>query len=180
MKRLTLLRHAKSSWDDPVERDFDRPLNSKGWRASKVMGEYMLAEKLTFDLLLASPAQRVIETLDGVSEGYGDLPSTRYERRIYLASSVTLKDVVRDCGGEAESLLMVGHNPGLEDLVLELVPDTADDALRAELEIKFPTAAIAEMELDIASWDELADGGARLVRFIRPRDLAEDLGPDHD
>ena len=179
MKTLTLLRHAKSGWDDPVSRDFDRPLNPKGRRAAALIGRHLRSLNLAFDHVVASPAVRVGETIDEVVSGYGRTVAPVLDRRIYLASSATLLDVVRELPAEAERVLMVGHNPGLEDLVLMLVP--ADDgALRDVAEEKYPTATIAEMKLDIDDWDAVAPGGARLTRFVRPRDLDPALGPDAD
>ncbi|HTG38463.1 histidine phosphatase family protein [Sphingomonas sp.] len=177
MPSLTLLRHAKSSWDDPVTRDFDRPLNPRGRRAASVVGSWMRREGLVFDHVAASPAVRVIETLDGVREGYGRSFEPAWDRRIYLASAATLLDLVHELPAGTQHALMVGHNPGLEDLVLMLVPDRAGDALRDAVEVKYPTAAVATLRWG-GDWGDAATGAARLERFVRPRDLAEGLGPD--
>ena len=96
MKRLTLLRHAKSDWDDPVARDFDRPLNQRGEKAARLMGKFAARQGMRFDQLVASPAERVVQTLDAFFTGYGETLEARWDRRIYLASSATLFDVVRD------------------------------------------------------------------------------------
>ncbi|PCD04160.1 histidine phosphatase family protein [Sphingomonas spermidinifaciens] len=177
MPSLTLLRHAKSSWDDAVTRDFDRPLNARGRRAAVVVGSWMKGEGLSFDHVAASPATRVIETLDGVSEGYGRPIEPAWDKRIYLASAATLLDLVREFPAGAAHALMVGHNPGLEDLVLALAADSPDSPLRGEVEIKYPTAAIAVLHWE-GGWADACEGGAVLDRFVRPRDLAEGLGPD--
>jgi phosphohistidine phosphatase len=176
VKTLTLLRHAKSSWDDPVQRDFDRPLNAKGLRAARTMGAFMAREGMRFDHVVASPAVRVTETLDGLWEGYGRALKPVWDRRIYLASCMTLLDVVHDTPADAENLLLVGHNPGLEDLVLMLTPDNGD-ATRDTLEEKFPTAAVAVLGFE-GGWPDLVARGARLTKFTRPRDLDASLGPD--
>ncbi|MDE0877482.1 MAG: histidine phosphatase family protein [Sphingomonas bacterium] len=179
MKTLTLLRHAKSGWNDPVTRDFDRPLNPKGRRAATLVGKHLRDLGVAFDHVVASPAVRVGETIDSVVASYGRTPPPALDRRIYLASSATLLDVVRELPAEADRVLMVGHNPGLEDLVLMLVPaDTGP--LRDAAEEKYPTATIAEMAFDIDDWAAAAANGARLTRFIRPRDLDPTLGPDGD
>ncbi|MCU6454888.1 histidine phosphatase family protein [Sphingomonas sp. A2-49] len=181
MKTLTLLRHAKSGWDDPVTRDFDRPLNGKGKRAAQTVGRHLRDLGLEFDHVVASPAIRVGETLDAVGAGYGRALTPVWERRIYLASAATLLDVVHDLPGDAARVLMVGHNPGLEDLVLMLVPAAGGgEGLRGLVEQKYPTATLAEMTLDIAGWDEAGAGGATLTRYVRPRDLDASLGPDED
>lgn len=176
MKTLTLLRHAKSGWDDPVARDFDRPLNPKGQRAAAMVGRHMKALGLAFDHVIASPAVRVTETLEQVRQGYGGDLAPVWDQRIYLASTATLLDVVHDLPAGADHVLLVGHNPGLEELVLLLVPD--DDALRDEVAIKFPTATLAEMTFETARWDAVKAGGAKLTRFVRPRDLDPSLGPE--
>jgi len=179
LKTLTLLRHAKSGWDDPVTRDFDRPLNAKGKRAAQTVGRHLRDLGLEFDHVVASPAIRVGETLDAVIAGYGRKLSPVWERRIYLASAATLLDVVHELPGGAGRVLMVGHNPGLEDLVLMLVPG-ADDGLRGLVEQKYPTATFAEMTLDVDGWGAVQAGGATLTRYVRPRDLDAALGPDED
>jgi phosphohistidine phosphatase len=176
MKTLTLLRHAKSSWDDPVQRDFDRPLNQKGLRAARTMGDHCRREGLVWDHVIASPAVRCIETLDGFWDGYGKTLKPVWDRRVYLASCVTLLDLVHEAPEEAENLLLVGHNPGLEDLVLMLVPDDGEP-LRDRLEEKMPTASVVTM-CGGDGWDSFATGKAKLIRFDRPRDLDASLGPD--
>lgn len=179
MKTLTLLRHAKSGWDDPVARDFDRPLNAKGRRAAKAMGRHMRALGLVFDHVVASPAMRVTETIEEVASGYGETIAPAWDRRVYLASSAMLLDVVRETPADAGRLLLVGHNPGLEDLVLLLVPDDGG-ALRDEVEEKYPTATLAELTFDIDDWADAAPCGAILTRFVRPRDVDAALGPERD
>ncbi len=177
MKTIFLLRHAKSSWDDPVERDFDRPLNGRGRRAAETIGRYLRDETLSFARVVASPAVRVIETLDGVETGAGRRLGVTFDRRVYMASAPTLLDIVHETDAEAETLLLVGHNPGLEDLIFLLTP-AGSGALRKEVDVKYPTATLAEMRFDVDSWEEVDEGKGELVRFIRPRDLDAALGPD--
>ncbi len=182
MKTLTLLRHAKSGWDDGVARDFDRPLNPKGRRAAQTMGRHLRAADYAFDHVVASPAVRVIETLDAVAEGYGVALSPVWDRAIYLASAATLLDLVRELPDSAGHALLVGHNPGIEELVLLLVADTVGEggaALRDAVEAKYPTGTLAELTLP-DGWDGAARGTATLTRFVRPRDLDASLGPDAD
>ena len=179
MKSLTLLRHAKSGWDDPVTRDFDRPLNGKGKRAAAMMGRHLRTLGLSFDHVVASPAVRVMETLDEIERGYGKALNTAWDRRLYLASAETLLDVVHELPDTFGDVLLVGHNPGLEDLVLLLVPQVAD-GLRDSVEQKYPTASVARMAFDVAGWPGVDAGGAMLERFVRPRDLDPTLGPDQD
>ena len=177
MKRLTLLRHAKSTWDDPVARDFDRPLNRRGRKAARRIGEEMRALGLSFDAAIASPAVRVKETLAEVEQGFGRDLRVTFEQAVYLASPETLLDLIRAADDGAASLLLVGHNPGLESLAVDL---TSGGPLRAQAAIKYPTATLAELSFDCPTWREIAPGRGRLDRFIRPRDLDPELGPDED
>jgi phosphohistidine phosphatase len=176
MKSLTLLRHAKSGWDDPVTRDFDRPLNPRGRRAARTVGAEMKAQGLAFDLVLASPARRVIETLAEVAAGYGEIEPD-YDERLYLASAATLLDIVRHAPDGVQRLLLVGHNPGLEELALRLA---RPDRLRGEVEIKYPTGTVTELELPAEHWAKVKEGTGAILRFIRPRDLDPELGPDSE
>jgi phosphohistidine phosphatase len=178
MKRLTLLRHAKSDWDDPVKRDFDRPLNGRGERAATLVGQFARSGGMEFDHLVASPAVRVIETLDTFFEGYGQRLEPLWDRRIYLASSVTLIDVIRDIPDSADSALLAGHNPGLEDLILTLVADNGKSPLRDDVEVKFPTASLAVLDLSVDHWADVEKDCAAFISFTRPRDLDPALGPE--
>ncbi|MBH1992520.1 MAG: histidine phosphatase family protein [Sphingomonadaceae bacterium] len=177
MKRLTLLRHAKSDWDDPVARDFDRPLNRRGEKAALLMGQFAARRKMAFDMLVASPAVRVIQTLETFFSGYGERLDARWDRRIYLASSPTLFDVLRDLPDSTDHALLAGHNPGLEELILDLVPEDGDNPLREDVEVKFPTASIAVLDLAIDRWADAKENIATLASFTRPRDLDPALGP---
>jgi phosphohistidine phosphatase len=175
MKTLTLLRHAKSGWNDPIKRDFDRPLNPRGRRAARVVGREMRSLGLSFDRIVASPARRVIETIEEVALAFGPL-APDYDQRVYLASVATLVELVHETPDAIERLLLVGHNPGLEELALFLAG--SEGALRAEVQIKYPTSTLSEIELPVEHWSEAAEGQGRIQRFIRPRDLDPELGPE--
>ncbi|HEX2763918.1 MAG TPA: histidine phosphatase family protein [Allosphingosinicella sp.] len=174
MKILTLLRHAKSGWDDPIARDFDRPLNPRGRRAARTVANEMHALGLRFDAVLASPATRVVETIAEIAAAFGPL-EPRYDDRLYLASPETLLDLVRKAPPDAGTLLIVGHNPGLEMLTLSL---TGGGELRDEVALKYPTATLAEIAVPVDSWRKVKPGSGELRRFIRPRDLDPELGPE--
>ncbi len=176
MRSLSLLRHAKSSWDDPVTRDIDRPLNERGRRAALRMGAHVLERGISFDGVLASPATRVVETLALVEEGLGRSLGAQLDRRIYMASAVTLLELVQGCEDVAH-LLLVGHNPGLEDLALMLTPADGTPA-RLALETKFPTAAFITLSFAVDRLADIREGEGRIEHFIRPRDLDPSLGPD--
>jgi phosphohistidine phosphatase len=175
MKTLTLLRHAKSGWDAPVARDFDRPLNARGRKAARAMGREMRRLGLGFDLVLASPAVRVTETLTELAQGYGAAVETGFDETIYLAPVDLLLALVRTADDGDSRLLLVGHNPGMEQLALLL---SGAGPLRDEVAAKYPTAALAEIAFDIDHWRDAGPGKGRLKRFIRPRELGEGLGPN--
>jgi len=176
MKTLILLRHAKSDWSDSGQRDFDRPLNARGARAASTMGRHLQALGIAFDRVVASPAVRVIETIEQFETGYGRIVP-EWDRRLYLASAAGLLDVIHQLPEEVGSALVIGHNPGLEELALLLVPDTPG-AMRDAVEVKFPTASMAEISFAVDRWEDVVPASGELVRFIRPRDLDPTLGPD--
>ena len=167
MKTLTLLRHAKSGWDDPSLTDFQRPLNARGRSAARAMGREMRALGLAFDHIVASPATRVTETMLGLTEAYGPL-APAYDEDVYLASLDALLDIVRATDDAHATLLVVGHNPGMERLALTL---SQIGALHDEVAVKYPTGALAEIALPVEHWRDVAESGGTLVRFLRPRDL---------
>ena len=171
MKHLALLRHAKSSWDDPGIDDFDRPLNDRGWKAARRIGREMKQRRLRFDLVLASTAARVRQTIDGVQQGFDFEAPIRFEQGIYLANAEALLDLVRGLPEAVEAALLVGHNPGLERLILEL---TRDDAarLRQRVAVKYPTATLALVELAANHWSEVGPNSGEIVDLIFPKHLA--------
>ena len=180
MKTLILLRHAKSGWDDPVARDFDRPLNKRGRRAARTVGRELRAQGIGFDAVIASPAARVVETLEDVAKGYGEPIRPAYDERAYLASAATLLELVQEADDGADRLLLVGHNPGLEALALMLTPEEGENGLRDALAVKYPTGTVAQIAFEVEHWRDVAAGAGHLERFIRPRDLDPELGPDDD
>lgn len=177
MKILTLLRHAKSSWADPGQSDFERPLSPRGRKAARAMGRDMRRLGLGYDHILTSPAARTLETLTELAQGYGGAVATDPEPRIYLATSAALLEIVREADDGWDRLLLVGHNPGIEQLALAL---SRRSALRDRLAAKYPTGALVEIALPAAHWREVVEGAGTLTRFIRPRDLDADLSPDQD
>lgn len=173
MKTLTLLRHAKSAWGDPSRSDFDRPLNDRGRKAARAMGREMRRLGLAYDLILASPAARVIETLNELAQGYGGAVATVQDERIYLASPNTLLALIRATDDETGNLLVCGHNPGLALLALRL---GRAGGLHDLIAAKYPTGALTEIGFDAKHWRDVAEGTGTFVRFVRPRDLDSELG----
>lgn len=180
MKKLGLFRHAKSDWHDARARDFDRPLNERGRKGAAVMGRHIAEHGIRWQRVIASPAVRAAETIELAAQAAGQNVPVEWDRRLYLASSDNLADVLRELPDTAGSVLLIGHNPGLEDLIFDLVPDDGSSPLRALVEEKFPTATYAVMDLAIRHWADLAEGCAKLVHLVRPRDLDPALGPQLD
>lgn len=175
MKVLGLLRHAKSDWGDSDKRDFDRGLNDRGRKGAAVIGQHIRDHGVKWAKVVASPAERVKLTL---AEALPELKA-EWDERLYLAGTDTIMDVIREKGGDADTILLSGHNPGLGDMLFELVAPKNENALYDEAKVKFPTAAFAVFELDIENWSDLRDGCGTLVHFARPRDLDADLGPEY-
>jgi phosphohistidine phosphatase len=168
MKTLYVLRHAKSDWGDESLPDFDRPLNHRGHKAARAIGHEMSSRGIHPDLVITSPAVRAKETVERMLHGYGEnLPVTE-NRRIYEAATGGLIEIVRNAPEDADRLLIVGHNPGFQELVVAL---SEPSSLREEAEQKFPTGALAEIRFSIARWSELAPGTGQLEDLIKPRDL---------
>jgi phosphohistidine phosphatase len=170
MKRLALLRHAKSSWDDPRLDDFNRPLNERGWKAARRVGREMERRGIRFDLVLASTAARVRETIDGVQEKFDFGAPIQFEPRMYGAAEHELLALVRALPESVHAPLLVGHNPGLERLVVELTHED-DQGFRRRVAGKFPTGALAVLELRAERWPDLIPESGEIVELILPKEL---------
>jgi phosphohistidine phosphatase len=162
MKRLSILRHAKSDWGDPSLDDFDRPLNDRGRKAARRMGRELRERGISFDLIIASPAARVRETLDGLTEKLELNAELRHDERMYGASEARLLEIVRGIPESAHAPLLVGHNPGLEQLVAALTNGAAH---------KFPTAAFAQIDLPADRWADVEPGTGKIAALILPKEL---------
>lgn len=177
MKDLLLLRHAKSSWADPGMDDAARPLNKRGRRAAVAVGRWLDEEGLRPGLVLCSSAKRTRETLDLLHDALGARIPIHIEPGLYLADAATLLARLKRIPDDVPSVLVVGHNPGLQELVAELAdaPGAAAAETRARLHRKFPTAALARFRLKIDDWKSLsADaraGTIKLLKVVTPTQL---------
>lgn len=171
MKTLILLRHAKSSWTDEHLVDHQRPLAPRGRRAAPAVAARLREIGVLPDHVVSSTSVRTRETI-GLASEHLDNPSTDFEEEVYLAGPGRLLEVVRDVDDTVDTLMLVGHNPGMHELALALV-DGGGTNEHARLGAKFPTAAAAVIQLDIDAWRDIAPGLGTLVRFIRPKDLPQ-------
>ena len=166
MKRLYILRHGKSSWEDPALADHERPLAKRGQRASEAIAKHLRREGAIPELVLCSSAIRTLETLERI-EPELEGAKVRIETRVYEASAGELLALLRELPDDVGSAMLIGHNPGLEDLIAGLAsPGPELDRVRE----KFPTAALATLEFE-GRWSELGEGSAKLVAFVKPREL---------
>lgn len=165
---LLLLRHAKSDWSVDMD-DFSRPLKKRGRRAAKQLGHWLHHQHLIPDMILSSPATRAITTAERVCRQLGiDESAIVCDLRIYEADASTLLEVLKT-NAHGQRVLLVGHNPGLENLLLKLTPHSIPLSANGKL---LPTAALAQLTFD-GAWTELSEGCAKLVTLVRPDSLPE-------
>ena len=168
-KQLFVLRHAKSSWDDPGLDDHERPLAPRGRRAVKVLAEHLREHGINPGQVLCSPARRTLETLEGAAPGGEAL----IEGKLYTATGSEIIERLRQIPEEIDSVMVIGHNPAMQTLVLRLA--SGSDGARegsnlADVQRKFPTGALATLAFD-CPWCELGPGQAALTELVRPKDL---------
>lgn len=169
-KTLLLLRHAKSSWDDESLADFDRPLSARGRKAAPAIGAEMARRGWFPDMAIVSPARRTRETWNLLRSEIGGDTIVRPDASIYEADADVILDVIRATPEQVGTLLVVGHNPGLEDLASIIAGATSNVYARTSLSEKFPTGGLARFSIH-AGWRELHGGGVSLTDFITPRSL---------
>lgn len=155
------MRHAKSSWDDANLADFERPLNDRGLRTASFMGKFMREKGHEPSIIVSSPAERARQTTELVKDAAGFLCEIRFDERIYDASPRTLLEVASEIDDDHSSALLVGHNPGMEGFIRLLTSDLEP----------MPTAALAVIDLDIDTWDNIHDGCGQLRTVFRPKEL---------
>lgn len=155
------MRHAKSSWDNPDISDFDRPLNQRGLQAAPFMGNQIYKNNLIPNLIVSSPAKRAKQTAILVRESAGVETKISFEDKIYEASPTTLLYLVSEFSDKYESVLLVGHNPGIEGFIRILTSEVH----------QMPTAAVAQISLNLEKWSDISINCGQLELLMRPKDL---------
>ncbi len=162
MRRLILIRHAKSSWDDPSVRDLDRPLAKRGRRGAALIGAWLKREGLRPEAALVSSARRSQQTWDALVQAVGAAP-TRYLPELYHAGPETMLEVLH-AAPDVTCVLMLGHQPGIGAFARRLLATDPEDPRFS----KFATAAVAVIDFEVAGWPEAAWAGGRLFAFTEP------------
>jgi len=168
VRTIVLLRHAKSSWSDPGLSDVDRPLAPRGERAAKRIAAYLREKRIRPALVLCSPSLRTRQTLEAIAPSLGKGCTVELVPELYAASERELLNRLRALPDSAASVMLIGHNPGLQQLALALA---APGGKRAQLEQKFPTGALATLAVDSDSWTLLKPGEAQLTDYVVPKQL---------
>ena len=168
MKTLYILRHGKAERDSDSGEDFDRSLAKRGWRDAEAVGREMRSRGLEPDAVLSSPARRAAETVEALANGYGKLQPA-FDPEIYNAPASRLLEIVKGADAAARRLLIVGHNPGFEDLAMLLDDGEGDYADR--IADGLPTAGLVVLDLDVDRWNEVGNGAGRIAAVIVPKDL---------
>jgi phosphohistidine phosphatase len=162
MKTLLILRHAKSSWKDSGISDFERPLNARGKRSADLIGRFMKKKKLRPDLILSSTAARARETIGLVLESARLVVELRYDERLYLASAGRLAEIISQIEDDRSQVMIVGHNPGMEELLPRLTGVVE----------RMPTGALAKIVLEVDRWSEVSEtNSGRLEWLVKPKEL---------
>lgn len=172
MRHLLFMRHAKAERSGKGSgRDFDRVLSDRGMRDAEEMGGVIAKRGETIDLVLCSASERTRQTWHGVRSALRKPPEAKFMREIYDGQASYL-DVLRNEAGNASTVLLIGHNPSIQETAILLAEDLSSPE-GATLKSQFPTAALAVLEID-GGWEELAPGTARLAAFVRPRESERD------
>ena len=164
---LHLLRHAKSSWDDPGVADAARPLAPRGERAARKLARRLTREGVSPGLVLCSSARRARQTLELIRPALPGAPGILVEDGLYAASGPELMARLRQVPAGTDEVMLIGHNPGIHDLALALAGDAAPAGLREQL----PTGALASLRFGAATWADVGPGGGAVIRLLLPRQL---------
>jgi phosphohistidine phosphatase len=161
MKYLFIIRHAKSSWDNPFTKDFERPLNERGEKSIAVMGKFLKINDENFDIVISSPAKRAITTASGICNFiHYKTESIQVDNTIYHASSFQLFKTITGISDQYETAALFGHNPGLTDLCNYLTEDYISN---------LPTCGIVKIRFDIDSWSEVSKGNGKTIYLETPK-----------
>jgi phosphohistidine phosphatase len=171
MRRLLLLRHAKAERSRPGGSDRERALTERGRADAGKLGAYLLRHRLTPDLGLVSPAARTRQTWDLLVAGLANTPPAQFDEQLYGAAPEAILAAIQDTPGPVETLLVVGHNPGLHEAAVMLVA-AGDIEARQRLKEQFPTSALALIEFALTDWGRVRAQGGRLEHFVAPQSLA--------
>jgi phosphohistidine phosphatase len=171
MRRLLLLRHAKAERSQPGGRDHDRVLAARGRTDAKKLGVYLARHAFVPDRAMVSTAARARETWDALATAFAKAPPVDFEERIYEASPQSILQAIKECGPQTGTLLVVGHNPGLQELTAMLIASGDIDA-RERLGEEFPTSALAAIGFAAENWADIHAHGGRLEHFVTPDWLA--------
>jgi phosphohistidine phosphatase len=168
MRSLYLLRHAKSDWDGSGVADFDRPLSERGFSAAPKMGQFMAENKLIPDRILCSAANRTRQTLSALLPHLGDVADIEIMESIYSGGAQEYFNLLRSQENEAETILLIGHNPSIQGLALALSGE-GDQSMREQMFAKYPTAGLSVIKFAIESWNDIDQGKGNLELFTTPR-----------
>ncbi|MGZ6021795.1 MAG: SixA phosphatase family protein [Rhizomicrobium sp.] len=174
MRRLLLLRHAKSVPAEPGIEDHERELMTRGRDDAPAVGKYLARKKYVPDLILSSTARRTVETTDLVTQRLNGSQHVDYVDALYLAGPREILAAIRAVPEAVKTLMVVGHNPGLEQVATSLSREPVKQKERDRFELieeKFPTGALAVFDFDVPRWRDVAPGQGELIDFVRPRDL---------
>lgn len=172
MKDLFILRHAKSSWSDPFLDDFERPLNKRGKRACVDMWQWFIKQNISPELVLCSPAKRAKDTWKRMKKEQMAFGKKKFEASLYLASPSELLDLIKKVPAKVSSLMLIGHNPGMHELILQLVNTNALQPEQAQsfqqIVYKFPTTGFAHLQFNVSDWVDVAPLTGKLYRIMTP------------
>ena len=170
MKKLYILRHAKSDYPDDINDDHARPLNKKGQKDCKLIGNYLIQHNINLQVILSSDAVRTKETITNILRVSGNRTEVNFSNKLYLATAGEIIKQIGKDAGDAESVMVVAHNPGVWQLA-QILTQSGDYDLLKQLATKYPTASMACFSINIDNWQDLQPASAILDRFITPKSL---------
>ena len=170
MKTIFLLRHAKSSWDDVSLDDFDRPLSPRGIKSCKKIGKYLKKNRLIPDIVYCSSAMRAKQTWELFNRIVDKKENILYEDSLYMSDFSNFINIIKKTKNNFKNLMFVSHNPGIENLALELSKDKSNE-IYEKINIKFPTGALIIIKFDLNNWSKVDCKKGKLYEFVKPKEL---------